>query len=165
MNEATRSMARMTLTTALGILHRSYRAAADKAVAQYGISQALGWPLLMLGRLGGAVRPGVLAEALGIEAPSLTRSLDQLVSAGLAERRSDPNDGRAKTIHITPSGEAAREQIEITLRSLRADVFEGVSDRDLAACLRVFVRMGERLGCAMPAIPQLDGVDDEVVPA
>jgi len=156
-------MARMTLTTALGTLQRSYRAAADKAVAQYGLSQALGWPLLMLGRLGGAVRPGVLAEALGIEAPSLTRSLDQLVAAGLAERRSDPNDGRAKTIHITPRGEAAREQIEITLRALREQVFDAVTDRDMAACLRVFARMGERLGCTLPAIPQLDGFDDEAV--
>ncbi|HYP86263.1 MarR family winged helix-turn-helix transcriptional regulator [Variovorax sp.] len=161
MDEATRSMARMTLTTALGVLQRHYRASADKAVAQYGLSQALVWPLLILGRLGGAVRPGVLADALGIEAPSLTRSLDQLVSAGLAERRSDPNDGRAKTIHITAVGEQVREQIEIVLRGLRAEVFDGVSDRDLAACLRVFVHMGKRLDCAIPSIPLLDGVDDE----
>jgi len=157
-------MARMTLTTSLGILQRGYRAAADKAVAQYGLSQALGWPLLMLGRLGGSVRPGVLADALGIEAPSLSRSLDQLVAAGLAERSNDPNDGRAKNVRITPLGESAREQMEITLRSLRADVFGGVSDRDMATCLRVFARMGERLGCAMPAIPLLDGVDDEAGP-
>jgi len=86
------------------------------------------------------------------------------VAAGLAERSSDPNDGRAKNVHITPQGESAREQMEITLRSLRADVFEGVSDRDMATCLRVFTRMGERLGCAMPAIPQLDGIDDEAGP-
>jgi len=164
MDEIARSSARMTLTTALGVLQRHYRASADRAVARYGLSQALVWPLLILGRLGGTARPGVLADALGLEAPSLTRTLEQLVNAGLAERHSDPHDGRAKAIQITERGEALREEVEVALRALRAEVFEGVSDRDLAACLRVFRHMGARLGCAMPDIPllgALDGLDDE----
>jgi MarR family transcriptional regulator for hemolysin len=80
----------MRLGTSLAVLQRGYRAAADKAVAHVGVSQTLAYPIVMLGRMNGEVRQGVLAEALGIEGPSLVRSVDQLVEAGLVERREDP---------------------------------------------------------------------------
>ncbi len=67
---------------------------------------------------------------------SLVRSLDQLVEAGYVERREDPADRRAKTLHLTPAGEAACEPIEAALSLMRAALFDGVSDEDLAACLR-----------------------------
>ncbi len=137
----------MTLST----LQRGYRAAADKAVAHVGVSQTLAWPIVMLGRMDGEVRQGVLAEALGIEGPSLVRSLDQLVEAGFIERREDPADRRAKTLHLTPAGVAARAPLEASLSLMRASLFEGVSDEDIAACQRVFATLEERLGRNAPA--------------
>ena len=147
----TREAALMSLGTALSPLQRGYRAAADKAVAHVGLSQSLAWPIVMIGRMHDGVRQGVLAEALGIEGPSLVRSIDQLVEAGFVERREDPADRRAKTLHLTPAGEAACQPIEAALRGLRATLFEGVPDDDIAACLRVFAVLGERLGRAAPA--------------
>ncbi|KLN54193.1 MarR family winged helix-turn-helix transcriptional regulator [Variovorax paradoxus] len=147
----TREAALMSLGTALSPLQRGYRAAADKAVAHVGLSQSLAWPIVVIGRMHGGVRQGVLAEALGIEGPSLVRSIDQLVEAGFVERREDPADRRAKTLHLTPAGEAACQPIEAALRGLRATLFDGVPDDDIAACLRVFAVLGERLGRAAPA--------------
>jgi len=147
----TREQALMRLGTAFAVLQRGYRAAADRAVAHVGVSQTLAYPIVMLGRMDGDVRQGVLAEALGIEGPSLVRSIDQLVEAGFVERREDPADRRAKTLHLTPAGATARAQIEATLRALRANLFEGVPDADLAACLRVFATLEQRLGCVMPS--------------
>jgi MarR family transcriptional regulator for hemolysin len=150
-----RSAALMKFGMALPKLQRTYRAAADKVVAPVGVSQALAFPLAMLGRLAGAgdVRQSTLADALGIEAPSLARSLDQLVDAGLAERRDDPADRRAKTLHLTAAGNAARDQIEARLHDMRAALFDGISDDDIHACLRVFAQLGQRLGSAMPEMP------------
>ena len=145
-----REAALMSLGTALSPLQRGYRAAADKAVAHVGLSQSLAWPIVMIGRMHDGVRQGVLAEALGIEGPSLVRSIDQLVEAGFVERREDPADRRAKTLHLTPAGEAACQPIEAALGQLRATLFEGVADADIAACLRVFAVLGERLGRAAP---------------
>ncbi|HSI49787.1 MAG TPA: MarR family winged helix-turn-helix transcriptional regulator [Ideonella sp.] len=150
---STRAAAQMKIGIALGVLQRGYRAAADKAVAHAGLSHAMAWPLMTIGRLGGNVRPGVVADTLGIEAPSLARSVEQLVEAGLAERHSDPADGRAKTLHLTPAGQAVWEQIEATLNTLRSELFAGLADEDLAACLRVFDALGERLGCGVPVMP------------
>jgi MarR family transcriptional regulator, transcriptional regulator for hemolysin len=145
-----RESALMALTILLSVLERAYRATADKAVAHVGVSQAMAWPLVMVGRQGSGVRQGTIAELLGIEGPSLVRSVDQLVSAGLLQRREDPTDRRAKTLHLTPTGAAAQAQIEETLHRLRASLFEGVPDEDVAACLRVFATLEERLDCILP---------------
>ena len=98
----------MATTANLMVLSRAYRGAADKALADYGLSQATAWPVILAGRLGDGVRQGALAEALGVEGPSLVRVLDQLVAAGLMERREDPHDRRAKTLHLTEAGQALR---------------------------------------------------------
>jgi MarR family transcriptional regulator for hemolysin len=128
----------MALTSHLIVLQRTYRAVADKALADYGLSQATAWPVIFTGRLGDGVRQGVLADAMDVEGPSLVRVLDQLVAAGLIERREDPQDRRAKTLHLTPAGHALRERIERVLRGLRRQVFAGIDEADLDACLRVF---------------------------
>ncbi|NML45047.1 MarR family transcriptional regulator [Ramlibacter sp. G-1-2-2] len=148
-----RAAALMQFTGGLATLQRAYRAAADRAVAHLGISHALAWPLLSIGRLGGGVRPGVVAESLGIEAASVVRSIEQLVQAGLAERQDDPADGRAKTLHLTDAGHEAWEQIEAALDALRAELFAGLPDADIAACLRVFGTLSDRLGSPVPELP------------
>ena len=48
---------------------------------------------------------GALAAAEGVAGPTMTRIVDGLVDAGLAERRADPRDGRAAVIAPTAAGE------------------------------------------------------------
>ena len=136
----------MATTANLMVLSRAYRVAADKALADYGLSQATAWPVILAGRLGDGGRQGALAEALGVEGPSLVRVLDQLVAAGLMERREDPHDRRARTLHLTDAGHALRAQVEEVLVELRRRVFQGVSESDLQACLRVFDALKVALG-------------------
>jgi len=141
-----RTAALLSIASQLPILQRGYRAAADRAVAHTGMSQAMAWPLVMIGRLGDGVRAGALAEVLAIEGASLVRPLDQLADAGLIERREDAADRRAKGLYITPAGQAARDQIETALYELRADIFAAADDADIAACLRVFAVIEARVG-------------------
>ncbi len=54
---------------------------------------------------GGPRSLGSLAAAEGVAGPTMTRIVDGLVSAGLAERRPDPADGRAAVIAATGSGD------------------------------------------------------------
>ena len=84
------------------------------------------------------------------------RQLDQLAEAGLVERREDAIDRRAKTLHLTPAGTRARAKIETSLDAMRAEVFEGIPDADIEACLRVFATLDARLGrSARPLLPGL----------
>jgi MarR family transcriptional regulator for hemolysin len=124
-------------TASLLRLARIYRRETDKALAAHGISDARALPVLHIARLGDGVRQGVLAEELGVEGPSLVRILDQLCAAGLVERREDPNDGRAKTLHLSGEGRELAAVIETQLDTLRKGFLSGVDDADLAATLRV----------------------------
>jgi len=55
---------------------------------------------------GGPRSLGALAAAEGVAGPTMTRIVDGLAGAGLAERRPDHEDGRAVVIAATEAGEA-----------------------------------------------------------
>lgn len=136
----------------LSVLERAYRTAANQAVAHVGLSQSMAWPLVMIGRYGEGLRQGMLANLLGIEGPSLARSLDQLEDGGFIQRREDTLDRRAKTMHLTPAGQVACEQVEASLRVMRADIFDGIADEDLAFLEQLLQKLQTRLGCAHPLL-------------
>ena len=104
----------------MGFCNARYVPIANKAVAHLGLSEASTWPLLAVSRYGDGHRQMVIANILGIKAPSLTRPLDHLEREGLIERRDDPIDGRAKTLHLTAKGRTLAVQIEATLKALRS---------------------------------------------
>lgn len=107
-------------------------------VKEYGLSDATAHPLLLIGRLDGEPRQNTIADAMGVEGPTLVRLLDQLCSAGLVVRREDPMDRRAKVLSLTASGQTVVAKIEAELSMLRETIFANVSAADLRASLRVF---------------------------
>ena len=117
-------------------------------VKQCGLSDATAYPLVLIGRLDGEPRQNALAEAMGVEGPTLVRLLDQLCSAGLVVRREDSIDRRAKVLSLTESGRTVVAKIEAELSMLREAVFASVSAADLKASLRVFQTLLELTGQA-----------------
>ncbi|WP_416966585.1 MarR family winged helix-turn-helix transcriptional regulator [Streptomyces sp. 4F14] len=53
------------------------------------------------------LRPGELAQRLGVEASHVTRTVQQLQKSGYVTRVPDPQDGRAQRIQLTEDGERA----------------------------------------------------------
>lgn len=70
-----------------------------------------------------------IAKVLGIEAPSVTRTVQELEQAGLVTRRTDPNDKRASQVTLTKQGEqqlaklqrARRERLSHALKDWTKD--------------------------------------------
>jgi len=58
----------------------------------------------------GPQRLGVLAGAFGLDASTITRQVHVLEAAGLAVRESDPLDGRAYLLDLTPDGRQVLKQ-------------------------------------------------------
>ena len=144
---------RRSFTHALLLAGRQWRRAADGVAQAHGLSDATALPLVMIDRLAGAPRQTVLAEAVGIEGPSLVRLLDQLAAAGLVARAEDPSDRRAKVLSLTPAGAAAVAAIAAELTALRAAVFAGVSPADLEAACRVLQAVTRRDRGAFEPVP------------
>jgi DNA-binding MarR family transcriptional regulator len=57
------------------------------------------------------LRPGELANRLGVEASHVTRQVQQLQKSGYVDRVPDPDDRRAQRIKLTPAGQEAVDRI------------------------------------------------------
>jgi MarR family transcriptional regulator for hemolysin len=135
----------MHLTMSLTRVSRSYIAVADKLAANFDLSQAAAWPVIMIGRLGDGVRPGAVADALGLEPSSIVRVIDQLIAAGLVERKEDASDRRAKTLHLTSEGRRRAAQLEKALVAFRRKLFRDMPEDDIEACGRVFEALSQAI--------------------
>ncbi|WP_298874648.1 MarR family transcriptional regulator [uncultured Bradyrhizobium sp.] len=125
-------------------LARIWRRESDRALSDHGLSYATAIPLLVLSRQGENVRQGVLADELGIEGPSLVRLIDLLQAESLVERREDPTDRRAKTLHLTKAGEAKVEQTVRILRRVRASLLKDIAPVELAITFQTLQRIEQR---------------------
>ncbi|CAI8765944.1 MarR family transcriptional regulator [Pseudomonas sp. YuFO8] len=127
----------MNISSTMVVAARHWRKICQATLANYGISEACAVPLLMIGRLGEGVRQVTVAQAAGMESPSLVRLLDQLCHGGYVCRTEDAQDRRAKCLSLTDSGRILVQTVEVELVRLRNEVLEGIDPRDLEATLRV----------------------------
>jgi MarR family transcriptional regulator for hemolysin len=64
----------------------------------------------------------------------LTRLVDRLCDSGLIERRADPNDRRAKRLHLTEAARPLLDHIETQVEELGDTVLAGI-DRGAGSTL------------------------------
>ena len=135
----------MEMMIMMAQVSRMYKGACDRMASTVGLTQAVAWPAIKISRMGDHVRPGALAESLGIEASSLVRVMDQLFEDGVIERREDANDRRAKTLSLTDKGREKVRLLEEALIPFRQSLLDGLSQEQLDACYHVFTTIGNRL--------------------
>lgn len=131
-------MSQERFVTSAILLTRRWRSIMDAEVKRFGLTSATCRPLFYLGELGDGVRPKDLAEALEMERPSLGQLIDRLEDHGFIRRQDDPNDRRGKTLHLTPAGRLIYERTVEVAEHTRNRLLEGVAEKDMAACMRVF---------------------------
>lgn len=72
-------------------------------------------PLLNALWIGGPVRVGEAAEAMGVSQPAVTRLAGQLSDLGLVTTEEDPADARARRLALTPRGRETMETARTAL--------------------------------------------------
>lgn len=107
-----------------------WRRTMGQALADHGMSQATALPLIVLLRQEQEIRQIALAEAMGIEGPSLVPLLDALENDGLVERLCDPEDRRAKLVRLTPTGRVKAEEVEVVVNAVRNRIFHSITPED-----------------------------------
>jgi DNA-binding MarR family transcriptional regulator len=75
----------------------------NRTATEYMASMALGMIILNIDITDGTPSTQ-LGPNMGMEATSLSRSINKLEDAGVIERKPDPNDKRKSVIHLTPLG-------------------------------------------------------------
>ncbi|MFU2318030.1 transcriptional regulator SlyA [Rahnella sp. PCH160] len=72
-----------------------------------------------------------LAKAIGIEQPSLVRTLDQLEEKKLITRQTCASDRRAKRIKLTEEAEPIISEMESVIDSTRKEILSGMSPAEI----------------------------------
>ncbi|GKW50202.1 transcriptional regulator SlyA [Halomonas sp. NCCP-2165] len=115
----------------LSRLPRLWRAILDQRLAPLGLTQTRWVTLYHLWRLGDGQPQCDLARAIGVEAPSLVRTLDQLAEQGLVERCPCDQDRRTKRIYLTEAATPLLRQIDAVVAEARQEMLAGLSDDEV----------------------------------
>jgi DNA-binding MarR family transcriptional regulator len=118
------------MTESIGFLlndtARLFRRAFNARTRGSGIT-ALQWRLITYLRRHEGIRQGPLAELIEVEPITLSRMIDRLVEAGLAERRADPADRRAWRLYLTPRADELLQGVKSMAADLNEVAMEGLS--------------------------------------
>jgi DNA-binding MarR family transcriptional regulator len=127
-------------------LWRLSHARTAEALESVGLTPPLFALLNVLGARTGAIQQEI-GQAMGIDPSTMVSLVDQLESAGLAERRTHPRDRRAREVSITPKGRRILARARGLATGVEDDVLRGLS----AAERRQLVTLLRRaLGSAPP---------------
>jgi DNA-binding MarR family transcriptional regulator len=139
----------------LTVHHRMFRAVNDE-MSGCGLSMARTKVLRRL-REQGPTRQSVLAVDFGLSPHSITDIVDGLERLGMAERRPDPTDRRAKLVAITDAGGAGLDVANTTRERLLKQIFGALSEADRATLLRLLDSLDEAAKqlIAAPASPAI----------
>jgi DNA-binding MarR family transcriptional regulator len=117
-----------------------------EALESVDLTPALFGLLNVLGARKGANQQEIGA-AMGIDPSTMVSLIDELESAGLAERRPHPTDRRAREVAITPKGRRVLERARRMAFQVEDEVLRGLSAAERRELLRLLRRA---LGSAPP---------------
>jgi DNA-binding MarR family transcriptional regulator len=114
----------------------------------------------------GPTRQGELAGRALLDPSTVSRYVAQLARAGYAQRRPDPQDGRAVQLVPTDAGRAVATAIGERRQAMITQALAGWNAQDLAALVRLLTRLNDDLDAFRPHIERvLVGPSDPEAPA
>jgi MarR family transcriptional regulator for hemolysin len=82
-----------------------------------------------------------IADAIGVEGPTVTHHLNRLETSGLVTRTRDPQNRRTHRVRLTAAGEAAFFELLGVVRAFDERLTAGLSERDLSTLRRLLGRL------------------------
>ena len=133
------------LGTDLSRLVRIWRALIDQRLKPLDLTQTHWVTLHNIHQLPLEQSQIQLAKAIGIEQPSLVRTLDQLEEKGLITRTTCAHDRRAKRIKLTQQAEPVIQQVEHVIDITRDDILSGISRDEINQMVSLIARLEKNI--------------------
>lgn len=86
-----------------------------------------------------------LAKAIGIEQPSLVRTLDQLEEKKLISRHTCTNDRRAKRIKLTEESEPFIKTVDQVINNTRIEILNNISKDELYQLSQLLMKLEKNI--------------------
>ncbi|AMH19114.1 transcriptional regulator [Hafnia paralvei ATCC 29927] len=134
-----------TLGSDLARLVRVWRALIDQRLKPLELTQTHWVTLYNINRLPPDQSQIQLAKAIGIEQPSLVRTLDQLEEKGLITRHTCANDRRAKRIKLTEEAAPIIKEVNDVITITRGEILSGVSPEEVTLLTNLIERLEQNI--------------------
>ncbi|KLU15411.1 MULTISPECIES: transcriptional regulator SlyA [Xenorhabdus] len=135
----------LTLGSDLARLVRIWRALIDHRLKPLKLTQTHWVTLYNISQLPPEQSQIQLAKAIGIEQPSLVRTLDQLEEKKLITRHTCVNDRRAKRIKLTKESENFIKEVDSVISSTRKEILEGITHDELILLASVIKKIEKNI--------------------
>jgi MarR family transcriptional regulator for hemolysin len=138
----------LTIVGSMGRVHRLCRDAVTIAVEPLGLTQSRWTALVHINALGEGVTQLALANSLGIEMPSLTRTIKQLEEQQLITRHVDENDKRSKRLYFTAHGRKVHASLQQKLADVKQQLYQTLTHQQLNEVAHILVQLEQNaLAC------------------
>ncbi|AIU72930.1 transcriptional regulator SlyA [Hafnia alvei] len=134
-----------TLGSDLARLVRVWRALIDQRLKPLELTQTHWVTLYNINRLPPEQSQIQLAKAIGIEQPSLVRTLDQLEEKGLITRHTCANDRRAKRIKLTEEAAPIIKEVNDVITMTRGEILSGISPEEVTLLTSLVERLEQNI--------------------
>lgn len=129
----------------LGDVARLYRTVFNqRAQPRLGLTQSQTRTIVHLSRNEGINQAG-LADILEVQPITLARTLDRLCADGWVERRANPKDRRAFTLHLKDKAMPVLDEVRDLALDLREDIFGSLTDKERTQFAEKLERVWETL--------------------
>jgi DNA-binding MarR family transcriptional regulator len=113
------------------------------------------WRTLAVVAQYGTLSPTAVGQFTAMDKAKVSRAAQSLTGKGMLRQSQDPGDGRARLLRLTRKGVVTHTRMVACISELEAEMFDDVSQADVAALRRVLTKLGSRL-------ESYDGTDSEV---
>jgi len=118
--------------------HRAFDRAVCEIIGKYDLSDTQFSALRALRDAGAdGIPSGEIANRMSSRVPDITRLVDRLIGAGLAERKPCHADRRVVWVKLSAKGRALLKRIEAPIRKLNAEQFSALSEKQLRTLARL----------------------------
>jgi DNA-binding MarR family transcriptional regulator len=123
---------------------RALKASAQAALERHGVHAGQSFILERLWERDGQTTREI-ADAIGVEGPTVVRAVQRMAAAGLVVRKEHPTDGRLVAIHLTPTGARLRTVLPRVLRRVEEEALGDFSSAERARLMELLDRLGANL--------------------
>jgi MarR family transcriptional regulator, transcriptional regulator for hemolysin len=117
---------------------------ADQRARDFGMTRAQ-WAVLARVERSEGLKQCELADTLDLQPITLTRLIDRLCDSGLIERRSDPDDRRAKRLYLTPAARPVLDGLTRLGQDIMATVLVGIEPAAVEQLLALLLTLKTNL--------------------
>jgi MarR family transcriptional regulator for hemolysin len=142
----------LALTINIVMAGRRWRSVIDDKLRQIGMSASRMEAMAAIAYAPRFTTQIQIAKRVGIEGPTLTRTLDMLEADGLVERLPDPSDRRNKHMQLTPQGYEALAHMMAICEPLRTRLLDGLPPAEIGSVGQFLKLLCDRIetGAVLP---------------